>query len=75
MLKTNIRIVGRKKITTKKGDTLYKYSFLSEPFENDYEGTQAGEFWSPDEYDFGDNYTAFLGYDRVGRFGVIGIAD
>lgn len=74
MQSANIRIIGKKRITTKKGDTLFKYSFVCEPFERDYEGSQAGEFWNDEEYYIDENYTAFLGYDRAGRYGVIGIA-
>lgn len=77
MKTTSIRIVGKKSFKSKKGNDLTIVYFISTPFEDGVEGSQAGFFFANDEYsiecEVDENYTALLGYDRAGKYGVIGL--
>lgn len=77
MKTTTIRVVGKKSFKSKKGNDLTIVYFVSSPFEDAVEGSQAGFFFANDDYSadalVDENYTALLGYDRAGKYGVIGL--
>ena len=77
MKTVSIRVVGKKSFKSKKGNDLTIIYFLSSPFEDGVEGSEAGFFFANDDYsaeaEIDENYTAFLGYDRSGKYGVIGL--
>ena len=72
-----IEVVGLKKFQSKKGDEYCIVYYISSAFEKGVEGSQAGYFFLNDDFEpeIDKNYTALLGYDRAGKFGVIGIVN
>lgn len=70
-----IKCVGLKTFESKKGDKYTICYYISGPFEKGVEGNQAGFFFLNEdiELEVDENYTAILGYDRAGRYGVVGI--
>lgn len=73
----NIQVVGKKDFTTKKGDKGVIVFYVCPPFQNGVEGNMAGFFFGDpaDSLEVDENYTALLGYDRAGKYGVIDIVE
>lgn len=71
-----IQIVGLKEFGNKDNSRKYRIAYyVSEPWERDVKGSQAGSFFLDEEdiVKIGDNYTASVAYDRNGRLGIVGI--
>lgn len=71
----SMQVVGLNKFKSKKGNNVTIVYYVSEPFNKSIEGSFAGQFFynGDDPLVIGENYTAFVGYDRTGNYGVIGI--
>lgn len=73
----SVRVVGKKSFKSKKGNDLTIIYYLSSPYEDGVEGSQTGFFFANDDYSseaiVDENYTALLGYDRSGKYGVVGL--
>lgn len=69
-----IKCVGSKPINRKDGSgVIYlNYYIALDPIQQGVDGNEAGEFWGV-YLKPGDQYTALLGYNRSGRYGVVDI--
>lgn len=74
---SEVKVVGKKSFTSKKGNVLRLVCYVSNSLDNSLEGMSAGQFFLSDsdpDVKVGESYQVFVGYDRSGKFGPVGLA-